>query len=107
MDEDAIRNATGRLNTPMEYWGCTNSLKYHTDRFHTYRNGPNKRDPDVAEQAKQSIQKYAQSTSIMGGIRGDKDSQGQWGHKSSMEVRSIVAERRIQLTRSWKEEGFG
>ena len=42
---------------------------YHLDRFHTYRNFPNKRDPDVAGQAKQSIKEYSQHTSITGVIR--------------------------------------
>ena len=42
----------------------------------------------------------------MGGSRGAQDSQGKWNHTSSMSVRSISAERRVQLTQSWKEEGF-
>ena len=52
--EEAIRKATGRFNTPVEYWGCTNSPIYHSDRFHTYRNCPNKKDPDVSK--RESIQ---------------------------------------------------
>ena len=47
--EEAIRKATGRVNAPMECWGCTNSPIYHAYRFHTYRNFPNKTDPDVAD----------------------------------------------------------
>ena len=47
--EEAIRKATGRFNTPVECWGCTKSPGYHEDRFHTYINCPNKRDPGVAE----------------------------------------------------------
>ena len=106
MDEEAIRKATGRFNNPVECWGCTNYPKYHKDRFHTYRNCPNKRDPDVAERSNQSVQAYAQRTSMKGGSRGDQDSQGKLGQKSSMAVRSMFAERRVHLTRSWKEEGF-
>ena len=56
VSEEAIRNATGRVNSSMEYWGCTNSLRYHAERFHTYRNPPNKVDPDVAERARRSSQ---------------------------------------------------
>ena len=52
MDEEAIRKSIGRFNTPVECWGCTNSPRYHADRFHTYRNCPNKRDPDVDERKK-------------------------------------------------------
>ena len=105
--EEAIRKATGMLNTPVECWGCTNPPKYHADMFHTYRNCPNKRDPDVAERSKQSIQKYYQQTSMMGESRGYQDSQGQRGQTSSISVRSMFSERRVQLTQSWKEEGFG
>ena len=56
VSEESIRKATGRFNTPMGFWGCTNYPRYHTDRFHTYRNCPNKRDPEIAERKKQSIQ---------------------------------------------------
>ena len=105
--EEDIRKVTGRSNTPVECWGYTNYPGYHADRFHTYINCPNKRDPDVAEQAKQSIQDYDQRTYMIGGIRGDQDSPGQLGHIYSMAVRSMFAEQRFWITRSWKEEGFG
>ena len=58
--EEAIRKATGRVNAPMECWGCTNYPRYHADKFHTYRNCHNKMDPDVAEHENRSIQEYAQ-----------------------------------------------
>ena len=76
MAEEAIRNITGMFNAPVEFWGCTNFLRYHVERFNTYRNCPNKRDTDVAEREKKSIKEYAQSTSMMGVKRGDQDSQG-------------------------------
>ena len=38
VEEDAIIKATVRVNAPLECWGCTNSPRYYTDRFHTYRN---------------------------------------------------------------------
>ena len=44
---------------------------------------------------------------MMGGSRGDQDSQGKCGKTYSMVVRSIFAERRVQLARSWKEKIFG
>ena len=80
---------------------------YHADRFHTYRNCPNKRYSEVAEREKKSTQEYAQCTSMMGGSRGDQDSQGQRGQTSSMKVRSMFEDRWVQLTRYWQEEGFG
>ena len=71
--EDSIRKETCGFNTTVEC--CAN-------RFHTYRKCPNKRDPDVDKWANQSIQEYAQRTSMVGGSRGDKDIQGQRGHIS-------------------------
>ena len=53
--EEAIRKETGRVNALLEFWGCTNSPIYHADRLHTYRNCPNKMDPDVADRTKRSI----------------------------------------------------
>ena len=47
--EEAIRKATGWFNAPLECWGCTNSAIYHADMFHTYRNCPNKMEPEVRE----------------------------------------------------------
>ena len=91
----------------MEGWGCTNSPRYHVDRFHTYRNCPKKRYQEIAERSNQSIQEYTQHNSVMRGIRGDYNRQGKCGYTSSMEVRSMFAERRFQIVRSWKEAGFG
>ena len=74
VDEEVIIKATGSFNNPVEYWGCNNSPRYHTDTFHTYINCPNKSSLEVSEQAKQSIQEYAQRTSVMEGNRYDQDS---------------------------------
>ena len=52
VSKEAIRKIIGRFNTPMEFWGCTNSPRYHADRFYTYSNCPNKTNPDVAERVK-------------------------------------------------------
>ena len=107
VSEQAIINSTGRFNAPLDFWGCTDSPRYHTDRFHAYKKFPNKRDLYVAQQSKKSIQDYYQRTFMMGVIRGAQDSQGKWGHIASMEMRSVFLQWRVQLTRSWKEEIFG
>ena len=104
--EEAIRKATGRFNTPMEFWGCTNSPRYHADRFHTYINCPNKTDPFISERENQSVQEYDPHTSMMGGSRGDQDDQWKGGQTSSMAGRSMFEERRVKIARSWEEEGF-
>ena len=79
MAEEAIRNVIGRFNTRVEFWGCINPPVYHVKGFHTYRNCPNKRDPDVAEQENNSNQEYVQQTSMKGGNRGDQDIQEKRG----------------------------
>ena len=53
--KEDIRNATGMVNAPLEFWVCTKSPIYHVDRLHTYRNFPNKMDLDVADRTKRSI----------------------------------------------------
>ena len=57
--KEATRKATGRVNYSLKYWGCTNYLRYHVDRFHTNINCPQNMDPEVPERAKWSIQDYA------------------------------------------------
>ena len=47
VDEEAIGKAKGRINTPLEYLGCTNPPKYHDYRFHNYSNCHKKIDMDV------------------------------------------------------------
>ena len=44
---------------------------------------------------------------MMGGIRGGQDSQGKRGQKYYIALRSMFANRRVQLARSWKEGLFG
>ena len=56
MDEESTIKATCRYNAPVECWGCTDSPRYHADKFHIYRNCPNKRDPYVAKWEKESVQ---------------------------------------------------
>ena len=58
--EESIIKETGRFDAPLELWCFTNSPRYHVDMFHTYRNFPNKIDPDVLKHVKRSIQEYAQ-----------------------------------------------
>ena len=48
VSKSSIIKETGRANALLECWWYTNSPRYHADRLHTYRNCPNKMDPDVA-----------------------------------------------------------
>ena len=36
--KEAIRNATGRVNAPLECWKSTNFPRYHVERFKNYSN---------------------------------------------------------------------
>ena len=104
--EEAIREAAGRFNDPLEFWWCTNSPRYHEEKLHTYINCPNKMDPDVVDIAKQSIQEYDQINSEMGGIRNSQGVQYGRGQTSSTTTCSMFAERRSQLSQSWNKEGL-
>ena len=44
---------------------------------------------------------------MMGGRRSDPDNQGKRVQTVLLSVRSMFAERRVQINQSWKEEGFG
>jgi hypothetical protein len=45
--ENALRNASG-TDRPTECWGCTGHTTRHgATRFHSFRDCPNKYDPDV------------------------------------------------------------
>ncbi|KAI2508401.1 hypothetical protein MHU86_6075 [Fragilaria crotonensis] len=44
--ESALRNASG-TERPIECWGCTGHGTHHTNRFHSFRDCPNRYDPEV------------------------------------------------------------
>ena len=73
VSKETVTKEKGRVNAPLECWGCTNSPIYHADRFQRYINYPNNTEADIAERANQSIQEYAQYNSAIGG---DRISQG-------------------------------
>ena len=106
VSEETIIKATGRVNAPLEWWGCTNRPRYHADRFCTYRNCPNKMDPDVAESVKRSIQEYAQRNSSMGGSRGSQSIQYGRGQTSSTTKCSVFATRRAHIPQLWNKGVF-
>ena len=52
--ESALRNASG-VDKPIECWGCTGHAMYHATRYHSFRDCPNKYDPDVRRTAFQRM----------------------------------------------------
>ena len=104
--KETIRKSKGRVNTPLKFGGCNNFPRYHADRFHAYRNCPNKMYPDVAERAKQSIQQCTQHNSSMGGSKGSQGIQYGRCQTFSTKTRYIFAENRARLSQPWNEEGL-
>ena len=102
----AVRKSTDRFNDPIDFLGYTNSLIYHADRFHTYRNCTNNMEPEVVDNVKRSIQEYAQHNSAMGGIRGSQGIQYGRGHASSTTTCFVLSERRVHLSQLWNKEIF-
>ena len=101
--EEAIRKATGGINAPLEFWGCTNSPIYHTYRFHIYSKYSNNMDQDVAERVKPSILEYAQRNLSTGGNRGSQGIQYGRGQTSSITTCSTFATSRDQIYQSWNK----
>ena len=60
--EDAIRRATGSPAPPKECWGCTDT-KFHAQRFHLFRECPNRSDPDVRQNFSKRLGLFRQSRS--------------------------------------------
>ena len=87
--EEAIRNATGSANAPLEY-----------------SNYPNRINLDMADWMKSSIQEYAQRNYSMRVSRGSQGTQYGRGQTSSTTTSSMFAERIYQLFQSWNKEGF-
>ena len=50
--EEAKIQLIGRVNAPIEVWGCTKYPGYHTYRFKTYWKCPQDMYPDVVERSK-------------------------------------------------------
>ena len=104
--EESIRKSTGIVNNLMEFWECTDSPRYYTDRFHIYWNCPNNMDPDVVDRMKRPIQEYARRNSAMGGSKGYQGIQYGRGQTYSTTTRSMFAECRAQLSQLWNEKVF-
>lgn len=48
--ESTLRTASG-TQQPIECWGCTGHGRYHNNRYHSFRDCPNKFDPEVRQTA--------------------------------------------------------
>ena len=63
--EDAIRRATGMPAPPKECWGCSDT-KFHADRYHLFRDCPNRADPDVRQNFAKRLGLFRQTRASAG-----------------------------------------
>ena len=63
--EEAIRRATGLPAPPKECWGCTDT-KFHPERFHLFRECPNRADPDVRQNFAKRLGLFRQNRAAAG-----------------------------------------
>jgi hypothetical protein len=59
--EEAIRRATGSPAPPKECWGCTGTRDFHANRFHLFRECPNRTHPDVKQNFTQRLEAFRQN----------------------------------------------
>ena len=60
--EDSMQRATGESRPMLECWGCKGSTRFHANRFHIYRDCPNKDDPEVQQNAQKRIEEFCQKS---------------------------------------------
>ncbi|KAI2492156.1 hypothetical protein MHU86_22421 [Fragilaria crotonensis] len=74
--ENALRNASG-TDRPLECWGCTGHATHHVNRFHSFRDCPNKYDPDVRRTAFRRMKQMREEWESR-----NENKEQQQGHKS-------------------------
>ena len=94
--ESALRNASG-VASPIECWGCSGYEVHHATRFHSFRDCPNKYDPDVRSQAFKRMKQ----------MREEWDSRKRHNGTSTGRKRESQAMlTRAEAVRDWQNLGF-
>jgi hypothetical protein len=96
--ETALRNASGSAR-PLECWGCTGHSEFHNNRFHSFRDCPNRYDPAVRAQAYRKMKQQ----------REEWDSQKQARDNAYTGARKREAAAMIapaEAIQDWRELGF-
>ena len=94
--ESALRNASG-TERPIECWGCTGHATFHSNRYHSFRDCPNKYDPEVRRTAFRRMKQ----------MREEWEAKKQEQHdpkKRKREGTIMIA--RADAMREWRELGF-
>ena len=55
---DSMQRTIGDSHPLLEYWGCKDTTRFHANRFHIYRDCPNKDDPVVQRNAQRKIEEF-------------------------------------------------
>jgi hypothetical protein len=92
--ESALRNASG-FTRPIECWGCTGHATHHSTRFHSFRDCPNRHDPDVRTAA---FQRMKQQREEWDGRKREG------GGTRKREGQALLT--RAEATRDWQHLGF-
>ena len=93
--ESALRNASG-TERPIECWGCTGHATHHATRFHSFRDCPNKYDPEVRTAA---FRRMKQQREEWEGRKRDQQPSGR-----KREATAMLA--KAEAVQDWEELGF-
>ena len=93
--ESALRNASG-TDRPIECWGCTGHATHHATRFHSFRDCPNKYDPEVRTAA---FRRMKQQREEWEGRKRDQQPSGR-----KREATAMLA--KTEAVQDWEELGF-
>ena len=94
--ESALRNASG-TDKPMECWGCTGHATHHANRFHSFRDCPNKYDPEVRTTAFRRMKQLREEW------EGRKRTQGNAVYNKRGAATLLT---KAEATTEWRELGF-
>ena len=95
--ESALRNASG-AERPIECWGCTGHATFHSSRFHSFRDCPNRYDEEVRRVA----------------FRRMKQMKEEWETKRAAREQPMATRKReaaamitkTEAIRDWRDLGF-
>ena len=95
--ETALRSASG-TQRPIECWGCSGHPTFHETRYHSFRDCPNKWDPDVRKAAFRRMKQMREEWEERK-LEADPE-----GNKRKRDGNGLMA--KADAMRNWRELGF-
>ena len=92
--ESALRTASG-VERPIECWGCTGHAEHHNSRFHSFRDCPNKHDPEVRSLAFRRMKQMREEW---------EERKKEASNPRKREGQALLS--RTQATNEWRQLGF-